>query len=233
MPRWLISPSAASPVRARFALAALAGHAALAALLLGHRPRPLPEPAALPVLLLELAAPAPVAPPAAAAEAVLVAADLAEPPPAGPVTWPTPRPAARHSVAPVAASAAGPGPAVAPAAVAPAAVAPVAVATGAVTLVADSAAIAAWQAALLAWIEQHRRYPPAARFRAEEGVVRVRFELDPAGRVLHAEIAAESGSAALDAAALALLRGATLPAPPPGTAAAARLVTAPIHYRLQ
>ncbi len=210
MPRWLISPSAASPVRARFALAALAGHAALAALLLGHRPRPLPEPAALPALMLELAVSAPAPP--APAEAPLVATDLAEPPPAGPVTWPAPapRPAARPAAAPQAA---------APAAIPAEAPAP--------------SALAAWQAALLAWIEQHRRYPPAARFRQEEGVVRVRFELDPAGRVLHAEIAAESGSAALDAAALALLRGATLPAPPPGTAAAARLVTAAIRYRLQ
>lgn len=216
MPRWSISPSGVNPVRARFPAAALAGHAALAALLLAHRPRPLPEPPALPALLLELTTQA-----AAPAESLLVATDLPEPPDPGPVTWPAPapRPALRPPLSQATVSQAT-APQARPAAI-PAEADP------------TPSAIAAWQAALQAWIDRNRRYPPAARFRQEEGVVHIRFELDPAGRVLHAEIATESGSQALDAAALALLHGATLPAPPPGTPAAARLVTAPIRYRLE
>lgn len=93
--------------------------------------------------------------------------------------------------------------------------------------------VAAWQAALSAWIERNRRYPAAARLRQEEGVVLVRFELDPAGRVLRAEIRAESGSPILDRAALRLLTGATLPAPPPTLDPARRTVLVPIRYRLQ
>ncbi len=93
--------------------------------------------------------------------------------------------------------------------------------------------ITTWQAALSAWVERHRRYPPAARFRQEEGVVRVRFVLDPAGRVQHVALEGPSGSAALDAAALSLLAGATLPAPPPGMDPARRSVSLAIRYRLE
>ena len=213
MPRWSISPSGASPVRARFALAALAGHAAVAGLLLAQSPRPLPEPSAMAALQLELAPQA-----AAPADSLLVATDLPEPPDPGPVTWPdpVPRPAPRPTPRPATSQAAAPQAAIPAEAAAP-----------------TPSAIAAGQAALLAWIDRNRRYPPAARFRQEEGIVRIRFELDPAGRVLHAEIAATSGSQTLDAAAQALLHGATLPAPPPGTPDAARLVTAPIRYRLE
>ena len=93
--------------------------------------------------------------------------------------------------------------------------------------------VATWRAALSAWVEQNRRYPPAARFRQEEGVVQVRFELDSGGRVLRVEVQRESGSAALDAAAVALLSGNTLPAPPRELAPELRVVTLPIRYRLQ
>ena len=63
-------------------------------------------------------------------------------------------------------------------------------------------------------------------------MVRVRFELDPAGTVRHVALEAASGSPALDAAALALLSGATLPAPPAGMDPARRSVSLPIRYRL-
>ena len=99
--------------------------------------------------------------------------------------------------------------------------------------IADPSIVAAWQAALSAWIERNRRYPPAARFRQEEGVVQVRFELDPAGKVLRAEVQQASGSATLDAAALTLLNGATLPAPPPDLEPARRVVSLAIRYRLE
>ena len=220
MPRWSTSPSADSAVRARFALAALAGHAALAAVVLVHAPRKLTEPPAPASVLLEWATPAPPAlatPDAPPPQAALVAADLAEPPAPAPFAWPSPAPA-RPAPRPTTRAAPAPAaPADAPIASAPPA---------------DASALSDWQAALLAWIERNRRYPPSARLHHEEGVVVLRFALDPGGRVLHAEILAGSGSPALDAAALVLLRDAILPAPPPGLPAAARVVTAPIRYRL-
>lgn len=203
-------------------LAALALHGAVAAALATaplRRLPPAPEPAAV-----DLVASAPMAPEPAPELPLTGAADLQEATP-GPVTWPQPpTPAAAparttlvaRQVAPPAQGAAAPAPSPAPG---PAAATP------------DE--IAAWQAALSAWVERHRRYPPAARFRQEEGVVRVRFELDPAGQARHVTVESPSGSAALDAAALALLTGATLPAPPPGLDPARRSVSLPIRYRLE
>jgi protein TonB len=196
--------------------AALALHLAAVAALATAPLRRLP-PATEPAAVDLMAAPAPEPP----GEMPLTgAADLQEAAP-GPVAWPQPAvpspspsrpaPAPRQAVAsaPVAAVPLAPGP--------PAA---------------SPQDITAWQAALSAWVERHRRYPPAARFRQEEGVVRVRFELDPSGSVRHVAVEAPSGSATLDAAALALLSGATLPAPPPGMDAARRSVSLPIRYRL-
>lgn len=198
--------------------AALALHVAVAAALATAPPRrlaPAMEPAAVDLLT----APGPV--PEPPGEIPLTgAADLQEATP-GPVLWPQPAtpapapsrpaPAQRPAIASVPAAAALPAPG---------------------RPAASQDDIAAWQAALSAWVERHRRYPPAARFRQEEGVVRVRFELDPAGTVRHVALESPSGSSALDAAALALLSGATLPAPPPGMEAARRSVSLPIRYRL-
>jgi len=206
--------------------AALALHLGLAALIAATPPRrllPAPEPAAVDLVAL----PEPAAPPAP--EMPLAgAADLQEAVP-GPVVWPLPPPALSQAPAPVSRPAPAPRPAAsaAPATPGPAATAPVA------SPGASQDEIVAWQAALSAWVEHHRRYPPAARFRQEEGVVRVRFELDTAGHVRHVALESPSGSAALDAAALALLAGATLPAPPPGMDPARRSVSLPIRYRLE
>ena len=88
----------------------------------------------------------------------------------------------------------------APAASGPAVSAPATVAPG-------------WSALLAAWLAANRRYPEDARRRSEEGEVTVRFTVDHDGRVLEAAVVKGSGFAALDAAALRLLQGATLPAP--------------------
>lgn len=101
------------------------------------------------------------------------------------------------------------------------------------TATADPHEVATWRAALSAWIDRNRRYPPAARFRQDEGVVEVRFTLDPAGRVVRVDVLSGSGSATLDAAALALFTGATLPAPPPNLDPALLVVSLPVRYRLQ
>jgi TonB family protein len=98
---------------------------------------------------------------------------------------------------------------------------------------ADSREVAAWRAALSAWIARNQTYPPAARHRHDQGVVQVRFSLDEGGRVVAVSVVRESGSAILDAAALALLRDAHLPAPPRRLEPARRTITVPIRYRLQ
>lgn len=70
-----------------------------------------------------------------------------------------------------------------------------------------------WNALLAAWLAANRRYPDEARRRSEEGEVTVRFTVAPDGRVSEAAVVKGSGFTTLDAAALRLLQGATLPAP--------------------
>ncbi|MBZ9994784.1 energy transducer TonB [Mesorhizobium sp. BH1-1-4] len=74
---------------------------------------------------------------------------------------------------------------------------------------------AKWESRLTAWINRHKRYPSAAKSRRAQGNVNVTFAMDPSGRVLSARIVRSSGDAELDRAALAVLQGATVPAPPP------------------
>ncbi len=112
-----------------------------------------------------------------------------------------------------------------PAAAAPPAVGP--------TSQASAAALGDWRLQLAAWLRSHQVYPPAARSRGDEGSVGVHFSLDDAGHVLEVDLMNGSGVAALDEAALLLLRGATLPAPPPGTLQAQRSVSVQLRYRLE
>lgn len=93
-------------------------------------------------------------------------------------------------------------------------------------------AFAAWQASLVAWLDAHRAYPEAARRLGEQGAVGVRFTLSENGEVSSADIQRGSGSTMLDAATLAMLRGAHLPPPPPGTDAARRTISVSIRYQL-
>ncbi len=197
---------------------ALAGHAMAAALLLATPPRQMP-PAAEPLAVALVAASTSVQVP------TTIVTDLDEPPPPGAVAWPdtspampaaTPRPAAPRPSRPAASATTIPTASMPQSQDAP-----------------TADAITAWRAALSDWIERHRRYPPAARFRDEEGVVLLRFDLDPNGRVLRVALERSSGSTALDTAALALLTGATVPSPPPGLPPDQRSVSLLIRYRLQ
>ncbi|KAA3448540.1 energy transducer TonB [Mesorhizobium sp. SARCC-RB16n] len=74
---------------------------------------------------------------------------------------------------------------------------------------------AKWESRLTAWINRHKRYPSAAKSRRAQGNVNVTFTMDPSGRILSARVVRSSGDAELDRAALAVLQGATVPAPPP------------------
>jgi protein TonB len=103
----------------------------------------------------------------------------------------------------------------------------VAPATSAAPPSAAPSVVPGWNVQLAAWLASHKRYPPEARSRSEEGEVAIRFTVESDGRVSEVAIAKGSGHATLDAAALAMLQGKTLP--PPG-AAATRTVR--IHFRL-
>ncbi len=63
------------------------------------------------------------------------------------------------------------------------------------------------------WLAAHRIYPAIALSRREQGDVTVRFTVAGNGRVKDVSVLAGSGHSALDKAALAMLRGADVPAP--------------------
>jgi periplasmic protein TonB len=79
---------------------------------------------------------------------------------------------------------------------------------------ATAAAVApGWNALIAAWLAAHRRYPEESRRRSEEGEVTVRFTVAGDGRVTDVALVKGSGWSALDASALRMLQGATVPAP--------------------
>lgn len=147
-------------------------------------------------------------------EAALAPPDFSQPPPPPPkpaqlVARPAqPKPEPKR-VAPTAAAPSQPR--LAPAA--PAAPAESTTAAPAATPGAPAAVAPGWNALLAAWLAANRRYPDEARRRHEEGEVTVRFTVAGDGRVLEAALVKGSGVASLDAAAVRLLQGATLPAP--------------------
>ncbi|QND57421.1 energy transducer TonB family protein [Mesorhizobium huakuii] len=91
---------------------------------------------------------------------------------------------------------------------------------------------AKWEARLTAWINRHKRYPSAAKSRGAQGNVNVTFTVDTSGRVMSARVARSSGDPDLDRAALAVLQGATVPAPPPELGARVSR-TAPFVFNLR
>jgi protein TonB len=145
------------------------------------------------------------------------------PPPPPPVKPPPPRPKPAPARPPIAAA---PQPAPAPVTSAPPtqAVPPVA---GAPAPTAAPGIVPNWNVQLAAWLAAHKNYPNASRQRGEQGEVLIRFTVEDNGRVSAVSVDKGSGHADLDAAALRMLQGATLP--PPG-ATATRTVR--IRYRL-
>lgn len=75
---------------------------------------------------------------------------------------------------------------------------------------------ARWQAALLAHLERHKRYPRGARSRREQGTAQLGFSIDRRGHVTSARLVRSSGHPELDQAVLDMVRRASpVPAPPP------------------
>ncbi|MGD0026420.1 MAG: TonB family protein [Xanthobacteraceae bacterium] len=94
---------------------------------------------------------------------------------------------------------------------------------------APSPAIASWQQSLVAHLARFERYPAQAR--GAQGVVTVAFRIDRQGNVVSSRIAKTSGSAVLDADALAMIkRAAPLPPPPAGIVDDDLSIVVPIRY---
>jgi protein TonB len=78
-----------------------------------------------------------------------------------------------------------------------------------------SATVRRWQSGLVAQIARLKRYPAKARARLEQGVVRIAFTIDRAGRVVESRVVESSGSADLDREFMSMLaRAQPLPKPP-------------------
>jgi periplasmic protein TonB len=93
----------------------------------------------------------------------------------------------------------------------------------------SSAALQNWRRDLIAQIERHKRFPAGAR--GQSGVASVAFSIDRSGRLTDVRIAASSGSASLDGAALDLIRRAQpFPAPPEALPERDLSFVAPVRY---
>jgi TonB family protein len=94
-------------------------------------------------------------------------------------------------------------------------------------------AVPTWTTQIVAQLERYKRYPPEAQSRGEQGVAQVFFTLDRQGRVLESRVLQSSGSAALDAEALALLqRAQPFPTPPAELGGERVRLTVPIRFDL-
>lgn len=90
-----------------------------------------------------------------------------------------------------------------------------------------------WLRAIAAWLAEHRNYPAGARRAGEQGVVVLRLTVARDGAVLQASVLRGSGYRDLDAASLAVLRGAHLPAASSPEAPAEITLRVPIRYALE
>lgn len=91
-----------------------------------------------------------------------------------------------------------------------------------------------WRSRLMAHLNRHKRYPGDARARGEQGRPRVAFTIDRGGRVLSARLVGGSGSASLDAEAVAMVRRASpVPAPPPDMPGGSFSFTVPVLFNMK
>jgi protein TonB len=94
------------------------------------------------------------------------------------------------------------------------------------------AALLTWRNQILTILERNKRYPSEARARGEQGVTRLAFSIDGQGHLMSSRIVASSGSAALDAETLALVRRAQ-PFPPPPPELVGREMTVPFSFNIR
>jgi periplasmic protein TonB len=94
------------------------------------------------------------------------------------------------------------------------------------------AEVATWRSQIVTILEHNKRYPAEARARGEHGVTRLAFSIDGNGRLSSSRIVASSGSAALDAETLELVRRAQ-PFPPPPPELAGSELTVPLSFNIR
>jgi protein TonB len=92
----------------------------------------------------------------------------------------------------------------------------------------SSVSPATWRSMIMAHLNRHKRAPPGGG----RGTSMVVFTIDRSGRVLSARLAGSSGDAALDQAAVAIMRRASpVPAPPPNIGGGVSiLLTVPVRF---
>jgi protein TonB len=94
------------------------------------------------------------------------------------------------------------------------------------------ASTATWQSQVMNLLEHNKRYPPEARARGEHGAAKFVFRIDGDGHLASSRIVASSGSAALDAETLALLRR-VQPFPPPPAEFAGTEMTWVLQFKIR
>jgi TonB family protein len=91
-----------------------------------------------------------------------------------------------------------------------------------------------WHSELSARINSHKRYPEEALAQHLQGIVKLHFTVDRVGQVVCARVVESSGSALLDAEAVAMLQRATpLPFPPPETPGIRFDLLLPIRFQIK
>ncbi|HET6608987.1 MAG TPA: TonB family protein [Rhodopila sp.] len=90
-----------------------------------------------------------------------------------------------------------------------------------------------WAASVSDWLVQHHTFQTDARLRHVQGLVVIRFSVQPDGQVIDVSVLHSSGIRGLDQAAMALVRGARLPPFPPSMVQPLQSVTVPIRYGLE
>lgn len=99
---------------------------------------------------------------------------------------------------------------------------------------AAQAARASYNGMLSAHLQRYKQYPPASRSAGEQGVAMLSFTVGRNGQVLSSSLAKSSGSAALDAETMAMIRRAQpLPPFPPEMTQSSLSITVPIRYSLR
>jgi protein TonB len=98
----------------------------------------------------------------------------------------------------------------------------------------NSNAVPAWKNQVVGILERNKRYPSEAQERHQQGVAQLAFSIDRQGKVMSSRIVQSSGSSALDAETLELVRRAQpFPAPPPELAGAQITLTVPIRFNIR
>lgn len=99
---------------------------------------------------------------------------------------------------------------------------------------ASQAARANYNGILSAHLQRFKQYPAASRAASEQGVAMLSFTVSRSGQVLSSRLAKSSGSAALDAETMAMIRRAQpLPAFPAGMTESSQSFTVPVRFSLR